>query len=445
MVISVRAPFLLCELYMKINALFAALLTILCCANSFAAARRCADVVKVDPATSESESNPKNSPIEVSISEAGFDYIYDIQDRYLKLIKKAGMEKLLPPKEVKALLQDLEMQKYPIILGQIMDLIEKDTTQKETKEKFFSALRTVLNNKVPASTIEPRIKALIASAPESLKRVLGDMTLEETQELLYGKDLKKPSSESLIGQYLKKTGAKTTLRRFPVTQNSKRLGPTRLVVTVSERSMPEFLKILGTTELLGTLNHATFIHEGKLKGFNNNGGNQDLRFPGVSKIMPLIILKSTEAQRFSQFYTMYEKYLYWKPENPGHNPWVLNGYCSVGTYTCCTHWMGNVPMGDKLVTRYAFPGAGNGKKLAPYQHQDPLVHRVWKVPGNMQLSEVLGQVEAQKKGEFANTGWIFVTLLGPTTVERVPVAIMYVQDHTQPLPEKFEYLHENPI
>ena len=132
-------------------------------------------------------------------------------------------------------------------------------------------------------------------------------------------------------------------------------------------------------------------------------------------------------------------------------PWRLGQYCEPGAYNCCTHWIGNVPIGDTLVSEYSLPGretynqstrkyecAGVITKLQPWEPADnvqKLLKPIWKVPGNMQLSETIGEKAANIRGEFASPGWVIRTFMGHTTNSRVPVIFYIVNDHQAPIPE----------
>jgi len=147
---------------------------------------------------------------------------------------------------------------------------------------------------------------------------------------------------------------------------------------------------------------------------------------------------------------------------------MIKDYCKTGGYSCCTHWIGNIPIGDTLVSEYTLPGTEeylikNGQyvvkngiyqmkysapviaKLKPWEPKDnkqELLTKIWKVPGNMQLSEVIGQKAANGRGEFASPGWVIRTLMGPTAQERVPVIFYVVNDHQVAIPDAPTFHYE---
>jgi hypothetical protein len=92
-----------------------------------------------------------------------------------------------------------------------------------------------------------------------------------------------------------------------------------------------------------------------------------------------------------------------------------------------------MPIGDRLVDHYTFPGAPAGdlyanhhiphvegqspekyqradaaprvSPLRPYPSEDADIKRVWSVPGHEQFSYVIGMGKNQERGQFANPGW----------------------------------------
>jgi hypothetical protein len=63
-----------------------------------------------------------------------------------------------------------------------------------------------------------------------------------------------------------------------------------------------------------------------------------------------LYFKTSEAQRLTKYFEL-------GAENGdlAQYPWNLGKYCSKeGGYTSCTHWVGNIPVGDKVVKEYKF-------------------------------------------------------------------------------------------
>ncbi|MFZ4715855.1 MAG: hypothetical protein ACOYL6_19185, partial [Bacteriovoracaceae bacterium] len=241
----------------------------------------------------------------------------------------------------------------------------------------------------------------------------------------------------------------------------------KLVVAV-DATMIEDLKLLMEDEHLfmhlhqpnqGTL----FVgHEGKSYSYSS-GANDASRFlTRLGTIVPTIFLSSTEAQRMAQYmkglnnqnvYTLVQK------------PWLTNTYCAVGGYSSCTHWVGNIPIGDEVVNAYTFPGRVDEyatnvinpnpeldklprtKDLAPYEFPEnfnrlteddrALVRRIWKVPGNQQLAYALGIGKANEYGQLANPGWVAHVFTSRIKVNRSPVIFYVVPDAKVPIAPDF--------
>ena len=249
----------------------------------------------------------------------------------------------------------------------------------------------------------------------------------------------RPTKDSLIGRYIQDTGAKTAVRAFPFVGNG-RYGRYRLVVALSEASFPAFVKYFAREEFLALVGHAILMHNGEVVGIRFD----ELRVPHIGTLLPFVVLKTTEGQRTTQYFELFRK-LGGGWFNVAAQPWMLPGYCAQGGYTCCTQWIGNMPIGDKLVDSYSFPGVWESGEpartqvLAQYEHPDPLVRRVWTVPGHQQFANVIGQGRANLRGNFAATSLVASTLIGPTDIERVPVLFRVVRNHRAWIPSDSNY------
>lgn len=391
----------------------------------------------------------------------------DTYNDYVALVQaNRDVRNLLPTAFVEEILVNPEFRYYSKNLKEFLDHFKASSPSDiKTDERFRLALRETLKGKVPESTIEIRISNLYGrSGGTRVIRALGDMTLGETQDLYYGSDPLHPSPESLVGQYLAETGATTQIRRFSLgPEKPGEFGPERLVVSVSAASYASYQKLFSRMDSFNVLGHAYLIQNGKMTSYMHNG--IDARMPSVGNILPTIILKTTEGQRVEQYLNlmvtarltkggMYATYM----GNPVMEPWLIDGYCGTEVgYSNCTHWIGNMPIGDKLVRTYAFPALqeawGNPNldkspriaRLGSYQSDIPLMNRVWKSPGNQQFGEVVGLGDANLRGDLANPGWVITTLIGPASAERVPVVFYIVNDHTQPIPENFVPIFERPM
>lgn len=287
------------------------------------------------------------------------------------------------------------------------------------------------------------------AATKACRKILDQqMTISEVQTAMYGTNPLKPSKDSWIGKYLKETGASTVTRRFPLGPDYPgELGERKLVVAVSEATLPVFNKYFARREILqqfhtpsqGTL----MLHfNGKVGSYANQNSEMMARNDGT--ILPTLLLSTSEGIRAEKFFELAAQ-----SRNQALTPWVLTNYCKRGGYSSCTHWFGNIPIGDKRVDRYVFPGrvdehadddvpkAVQRGPLHRYRNGSQLTRQVWKVPGQMQLWEVMGQYRAQVSGYFANPGWVAHVITAWVKPERSPVVFVFVPDHTEPIARDF--------
>ena len=343
----------------------------------------------------------------------------------------------------------------------------------EARELVRAELRTLLDQKVPATQIESRIDDLLRETNAStLRRALGQVSFDEIATHMHGGNPLAPTADSLLGKFIAETGASTVVRRFKIKPDSEELGPERLVVAISDANFAEFKKMFADRIDLVMHNHTPeqgtlyVQHQGHFNKYTQMGYANEFRLASQENtILPTILLSTSEAQRMKQFFNLGAR-----NTELAKNPWQLSGYCATGGYGSCTHWFANVPVGDTLVDRYTFPGfvdqyaynhlpSVNGvavdpavdaaprvQMLAPYadlpghnEAQMSLVRRVWKSPrGNEQLASVLGVLDHASRGEMASPGFTAMTLTGSATVERVPVVFVRVNDHRVPLNPNFD-------
>ncbi len=394
---------------------------------SFAMKRVCRELLTVADSTSQStvrvESLLRSSatPDEVKVALRSYRQA------------NSAFKEMFPEDAVAAALADPSLPIYGRNLGEILTLVRNDSTQRSPEAKIRAAIRRYLRNKVPLSSIAERIRRLEDGESDGVLRALGDNTVAEMSELFYGTNLKHPSSDSLVGQYLADTGAKIDVVKLENGPGTRRYGAERLLVALSEETFPAFTNYFAREEFLSIVGHALLIHNGTVKGI----GFSDLRLPHMGMVLPFLVLKTTEGQRVTQYLGLFRSLgAGWN--HVAAQPWLLPGYCAVGGYSCCTHWIGNIPMGDRLVDTYSFPGRWENNQepprsapLQPYVHDNPLVKRVWTVPGHEQLADAIGLRESNLRG------WIAYTLMGRASVERVPVVFQVVENHRRRIPNEF--------
>lgn len=359
---------------------------------------------------------------------------------------------------------------------------------KDTRRSLIKAMTDALEESGFSSDEAKARRHEFQQAPSltSIKRLLGHQSFPEFRQRFVGAGSAGFSGESLIGQYIAQSQAAATLvrfrRGFKAGLNTKgrelflfdpdsELSDWRLVVPVSARSFPRFKRLVLSENVLlhlhtpaqGTLKLA---HRGLVGSYGRL--TNPIRMPEQGSFAPAIIFSTQEGQRLTQYFRLAEV------SGVAREPWHLPGYCATGGYDSCTHWIGNIPVGDKLVDRYVFPGAMDehaynsisrseardraprNRLLRPYSSEDlaefddrssdhsedwfeALVRRVWRVPGRQQLAEVLGLQPQNLRGELANPGFVALSLLGPAKSERVPVVFVFVDDHREAIPKHFDW------
>lgn len=429
---------------------------------------------------------------------------------YLKFLKKyvyepkkntAWLDQVFSQDHLVRILNDRGMlffhQKLTLLFDQL-------TAGRLNKESLSAAVKNILSEKnlIPKRLIQPRLDRFLKGEGDrylNLRNALGELNVEELQELVYGADALNPSQESLIGQYLARTGAKTLQRAFtkgPPTETLRK-GPQKLVIAVSEESFPVYREIFKRPEFLihmhmpnqGTLHIA---HEGTLATYSrfdlNNAANE-LRFPTPGTLMPHILLKTTEAQRMSMiriFYNGLPSAL--QSSSELRYPWTIGQeYSPMCGYGSCTFWVGHLPLGDQLENLAYFAGkvdeharnpVSTAPQIAHFKEQEESVvieklktlynpyfstgsitlndlvmlarrlKQIWRAPSYRSLSQLLGpeEVLANLGGEYANPGWVVWRLLSNSSYydeknvynNRVPFVFLAVPDHHTEIDPNFD-------
>lgn len=282
---------------------------------------------------------------------------------------------------------------------------------------------------------------------QSIQRAI-QLELKLMHHELYGDDWTNPSSDSRLGKYIAQTGSAIKLiRPTKLKSGGGGQGPAKLVVALSANSFEAFKTHFMDLNFMSVLGHAAVLFKGKV--YMHYGGDpSDIRLPSVGTPLPMVLMKQSEALRFDRYIKLTASPQFRGWTHALKQPWLLSGYAAEGGYTCCTQWVGNIPIGDRLVDTYSFPAhmehAGDRspriQKLKPYfaVGNDKVLEEVWRVPGHQQFADVLGQRDANLAGEFASPGWVIQTLIGPTTNERVPIIFVVTQDHTLPIPDNIQ-------
>ncbi len=289
-------------------------------------------------------------------------------------------------------------------------------------------------------------------------------TLKDVHSALYGNDLKQPSADSWLGKYLKATKAATVWKRFlkappgSVVPASE-FGAPRLVISVSRATFAEFQKNFVNKNMLYQIHYpqAGSLNYGHT-GYKENILQRDAAFffgnyPTNTLLIP-VVLKESEANRASVYFSMMGTTL----RAFLTQPWLLTSrsgksYMPENIFNGCTHWFGDMPIGDKIVSTYELPsGDVDGshpatQKIVAFDRTNLIAQlkaygmppdekdlknietlkKVWSSPGHQMLGEMIDPL-AHRRGEYANPGWLAHSLLGSASVQRVPIAFRLVDD-----------------
>lgn len=400
----------------------------------------------------------------------------EIFDALSKSVKSS-----LVRKRVKLLLSDatrpLSRQKLISVLGEL--------TPASTEKDLQNVLRKHLVNRVSRSQIARRLAGLADPELAALEQALGYKTLKDMQTLVYGQDPLNPSKESLIGRYLAESKAGHIQRRFPRGPKAREgIGEPKLTVALETSKRDLFLKYFDFPELLmhyhtpGQETLLIYFNKSKISYAGQNVKEQSpTSFTNPGMLLPIILLDTSEAERLSNYLQLEQL------GGKAKVPWELPNYCAMGGYNSCTHWFGEMPIGEKRVDAYSFPGkvdehaysnsemskrpqisalqkywkSSNYRLMLSYfrpqggiypgeaidpglnnvrrsidfaKYVDKLTRQVWQVPGRLPFADLLGQEAAKLRGEFANPGYVADVLLGRVNNERVPVVfrVQYVSE-----------------
>ncbi len=277
-------------------------------------------------------------------------------------------------------------------------------------------------------------------------------------------------------------------------------GPERIFVSLDSRTGPIYAKyfLLNNPQVLthfhteqqGTL---WIAHMGKKMTYAQMDGDIDGARLGNNSglILPAILFSSNEGSRINNYFQLgtlsgskRSKYgwAYTNVKTKDNGETEIERYCkAVGGYKSCTHWIGDIPVGDKIVKKVMYPGnydidrygslfspeiPDNKKELPRYgkvqtynainlqasygnwfspeienntligndTRLDRLTRIVWQQNQSpAQMWQVLGLKDAQIRGELANPGYVLYSLLGSADNKRVPVVFITRPDSTQPI------------
>ncbi len=386
-----------------------------------------------------------------------------LYDGYKKL--DPSIQRFLTEEDVLMFAEETDVTIFKGRMQKVVDGLHGKSADQLESELQKIAKKILKEDHFSTKEITARLKDWKAIKGTRWFRLLGDRTLDEVRSLYVGDVAGEISPTSLIGRYIEATKAQARKIQIPVAPGSTELGPEKWLVPVSAESLEEFKKIAETDYFISVLGHAAILKKAEVVTHMN--AFSAMRLPSVNTPLPMLMLKTSESERLNRYLSLVKSgnYQLWYDELK--LPWMMKGYCKQGGYSCCTHWIGNLPIGDTLVSEYLFPGTEeyvmkkgqyvikNGqyqtkikpvvtalKPWTPKNDKQKLLTSIWKVPGNMQLSEMIGQKAANGRGEFASPGWVIRTLMGGTTQDRVPVIFYVVNDHKVAIPDAPTFYYE---
>ena len=351
----------------------------------------------------------------------------------------------------------------------------------EFRTAFFEVLWDQLAELMPEAQATRRIEefenATVASREQAMNFFGGQNFAESLRSLMTGGD-------SLIARYRDRArtvlgGDVATLQHSfvagpPSDPERTHRGPARLVVAVDARTAPIVQEVFGYNPHL--LFHTHTPNQGTMAMYHyawnisyamyNQEGQMQLP---VNSIMPAIVLSTTEASRVINYFDLGHLTNHARTKYPWSflNQTTGETYVAPGAYTCCTHWVGEMPFGDTTASEYGtagmWEGAGADRRIRlggpnEYTHFqvpgrgaeaigretriDRLTRLVWKMrQGAQQLWQVLGLRTGMSRSELVNPGWVLYNLVGDANSDRVPVVFFWVQDARQPLtPQQLDNL-----
>ncbi len=345
--------------------------------------------------------------------------------------------------EVLSILSNHEMPLFQERMIQVIFAVSDTISRNEaySKDTILNFLRSIKLHEIESALgFQSRLNDAISSEKINWIRALGDRTVDEVQTLVYGTNPLDPAPNSMIRLYEQRLGAQGIQRNFPLGPGKQGNGPAKMVLQLPQNDLNHFKSLFNLPEFFfhfhtpsqGTMN---IMHRGKVGTYAT--ATHEMTAPQVDTMLPMILLSTREANRLYNYLQLGEV-----KTGIAQLPWTLENYCARGGYDSCTHWFGNIPIGEALVPAYTFPGnvdryaSGASSRdpqtrdLADYRlNKDPLsffqISTVWQAPGHEQLADVLGVREANVSGELANPGWVFHTLAALVSATRVPV-VFYV-------------------
>lgn len=372
------------------------------------------------------------------------------------------------------MLNELRNFKNPRIQYFVANVVE---AKRLMKKNIYSAIESALQPFYSTQMAQEKVTAY-QQGKLNLAKVLGNLSHDQMLQHLLGDSLENILPDSLLGRFLQEAtkvlGAPpaTRLTRFPSLSSTRGHNGTRLFIALDAQTFPIYKEFFTNPHFL-THTHSSrqgtlyIAHNGLVGSYAKL--DSEMREPSIDSLLPSILLSSAEANNMLLFGELGRA-----DSEVAQYPWTLGQvnlrkkqftpYSAKSAYTCCTHWIGNIPIGEITTNKHMFPAQYNGntattKILSRYNvkfegiedHPENIdwdyvenlgpfrphayTRLVWTVPGRQQLWQVLGLRDQQIQGELANPGYVANSLITKTSPDRVPFVFFMTEDARQALPD----------
>lgn len=385
---------------------------------------------------------------EVAFQEVIFDQLAaknETQKSILEILKSRANSVQMDHSALE-LVFNHELRIFENRLLEVLNKIQSGSPVVETLKSFYES------QFYPRVLQVERLKAAEQTWTEgNILKILGDLSEKEVLRLFVGPTPDRVMRDSLVGRYLQESGALLQKRAYTETNNAKgnKTGVERLLVPVSAQTFPIWQKYFSNQNGYSVFGHANTVFQGL--SYSYAGDKSPLAALSPQTPLPFVLLKTTEGARLERYLEVVVAHSNGGWANEIKRPWQIPGYLSQnGNYNCCTHWHGNLPIGDRRVNTVTLPGAGDQPVIVEVREgaqlpaDKPYLNEIWKGPMNEPISSLLGLADNNGRGEFASPGWVIQSLLVSAPIERVPFVVFFVNDVTQTYDANTPPRFENP-
>jgi len=280
----------------------------------------------------------------------------------------------------------------------------------------------------------------------SCVKLISEKSLDDLARELHGGNPLHPSRKSLLGQYLKLSGAASAIKRFKKDKYGHR-GPEKLVVAVGPNTFKLFSEMFGENfpnllEHLHTPEQGSFKARWMTQVFSSATPHGTWRFPEEDSIGPMILLSDSEVARLHDYFRLNSgatrQTMFRCPDQiPGYH-YPKDAYSGN-----CTTWFGHIPLGDKTHRTVTVAGSvdTHGDRLGKEARTDTLtdyvapqfdeatvqlMKKVWSPDLHERLWDLLGI--KFRLANHTNPGWVALSLTGLVGSDRVPFVAYYTSD-----------------